>query len=250
MATNNAVNNGLSSSTGSGLFVGSTSPTITTPRIAAIADTVSGATILNMIGNTSAVNQISIYNTATLNSPILRSGGTDADVGLIISTQGAGEMSLQSAGTSPFSFVSGTTLQHSAVFKFNSSSSAQTITFPDGNGTVAFVGDADFTWSTISGTTQLAVVDSGYVVGNAALTTITLPATMAVGQSIGIEGLGAGGWVLTANTGQTIKIGTTTTSSAGSLASVASSDNVYITCIVQDTTWRVRTTNSAGLTVT
>lgn len=105
------------------------------------------------------------------------------------------------------------------------------------------------TWSTIAGTTQAAAVDHGYVSGNAGQTTVTLPATAALGSTVGLEGLGAGGWILAANTGQTIKIGSSTTSSAGSLTSAAASDNVYVTCIVANTTWRVQTTNSAGLTI-
>jgi hypothetical protein len=105
------------------------------------------------------------------------------------------------------------------------------------------------TWSTVSGTSQSAAVDNGYIVNNAGAVTVTLPATAAIGSEIAVEGLGAGGWILTANAGQTIKIGSATTSSAGSLSSVAISDNVYVTCIVANLTWRVRTTNSAGLTI-
>ncbi len=223
--------------------------TLVGPVISLIKDT-NGNSILNLNPSASAVNYIQLSNVATGNSPIIGVLGSDSNVGLILSTKGTGGFSLQAASTNPFSIVSGTSLQHSASFVFNSSSSAQTITFPDGNGTLAFVGDTDFTWSTIAGTTQAAAVDSGYVVGNSSLTTITLPATAAVGQAVGVEGLGAGGFVLTANTGQTIKIGTTTTSTAGSLASSAASDNVYVTCIVANTTWRVRSTNSTGLTVT
>lgn len=104
-------------------------------------------------------------------------------------------------------------------------------------------------WSTIAGTLQAAVVDSAYVVGNAGLTTITLPTTAPLGSSIAVEGLGAGGWVLAAGAGQTIKIGLNTTTVAGSLASTAPNDNVYVVCIVPNTTWRVQTTNSNGLTI-
>lgn len=104
-------------------------------------------------------------------------------------------------------------------------------------------------WSTTAGTTQAVAVNNGYVSGNAAQSTFTLPATAAVGDRAAVEGLGVGGWILAANTGQTIKIGSSTTSSAGTLASTASSDNVYVVCIVANTTWRVQTTNSAGLTV-
>lgn len=223
--------------------------TLTTPVIGSIKDS-NGNTILTLSPSVNAVNSITMSNVATLNSPILGVLGPDSNIGLILTTKGTGQLSIQAGNNTPINIVSGTSMQHSASFAFNSSASSQTITFPDGNGTVAFVGDADFTWSTISGTSQAAAVDNGYVVGNAGLTTITLPATAAVGASIGVEGLGAAGWVLTAAGGQTIKIGTTTTSTAGSLASVAASDNVYVTCIVANTTWRVRTTNSAGLTVT
>ena len=104
-------------------------------------------------------------------------------------------------------------------------------------------------WSTSSGTSVSTAINNGYISGNAAQSTFTLPATAAIGSVVAIEGLGAGGWILAANTGQTIKIGTSTTSSAGSLTSAAASDNVYVTCIVADLTWRVRSTNSTGLTV-
>lgn len=108
---------------------------------------------------------------------------------------------------------------------------------------------AVFSWANISGTSQSAAVNTGYISSNASQTTVTLPATAAVGNIVAVEGLGAGGWILAANTGQTIKIGSSSTSTAGSLTSAAGSDNIYVICIVADTTWRVQTTNSAGLTV-
>jgi hypothetical protein len=104
-------------------------------------------------------------------------------------------------------------------------------------------------WSTVTVSVSPAVINNGYVANSAGVLTFTLPATAAVGDVIAVEGLGAGGWVVTANAGQTIKIGTSTTSSGGSLASVAASENIYVTCIVANTTWRVRTTNSTGLTI-
>lgn len=123
------------------------------------------------------------------------------------------------------------------------------ISVTNGSGTITIAAaTSGMTWTTVSGTTQAASVNNGYVANNAGAVTVTLPATAAVGDEVAVEGLGAGGWVLTANTGQTIKIGSATTSSAGSLTSAAATDNVYVTCIVANTTWRVRTTNSAGLT--
>jgi hypothetical protein len=118
-----------------------------------------------------------------------------------------------------------------------------------GSVTISTTGSASLTWTTLSGTSQLATANSAFVSGASGQTTITLPASCAVGDIVAVEGLGAGGWILAANTSQTIKIGSGTTSSGGSLTSAAASDNVYVTCIVANTTWRVRTTNSAGLTI-
>jgi len=103
------------------------------------------------------------------------------------------------------------------------------------------------TWSTDASGTIAAAVNNGYIC-SAGATTATLPATAAIGVIVAIEGLG-GSWVLTANTGQTIQIGSSETSTAGTLTSAAATDNVYVTAIVANTTWRVRSTNSAGLTV-
>ena len=106
-------------------------------------------------------------------------------------------------------------------------------------------------WSTIAGTTQAAAVDNGYIIGNAGQTTVTLPATAAIGSRIQLMGspTGVAGWILAANTGQTIKIGSATTSSAGSLTSANQLDNVSVVCIVANTTWMVSSVISAGLTI-
>lgn len=105
------------------------------------------------------------------------------------------------------------------------------------------------TWNSVAGTTQAAAVDNAYICANAGATTVTLPATAAIGATVQIEGQGAGGWILQANTGQTIQIGSGVTSSAGTLTSAAATDNVQVVCIVANTTWRVQRTNSAGLTI-
>lgn len=103
-------------------------------------------------------------------------------------------------------------------------------------------------WETIAGTTQAAAIDTAYVVGNSAQTTITLPATAPLGSTIIIKGYGAGGWILQANTGQTIRLGSSVTSSGGTLTSAAATDNVAVECIVADSIWSAGT-NSAGLTI-
>lgn len=95
-------------------------------------------------------------------------------------------------------------------------------------------------WANVSGTTQAAAVNSGYIIGNAAQTTVTLPATAALGSVVAIAGKGAAGWVMTANTGQTIKLGNQTTSTAGTLTSTNLYDCIEIVCVTADTTWVAR----------
>ena len=103
--------------------------------------------------------------------------------------------------------------------------------------------------ATISGTTQAAALNTRYIVANAAQTTITLPAAFTVNDVIIIKGLGAAGWILQAGTGDTIVCGTQTTSLGGTLTSAAGSDTVQVSGLVNNTTWGVDYTFSAGLTV-
>jgi hypothetical protein len=107
---------------------------------------------------------------------------------------------------------------------------------------------AGLNWFGISGTTQAAAVDSGYVIQNASQTTITLPAIAPLGSVIAVRGLGAAGWILQANTGQTIKVDGQTTSSAGSLTSAGRYDSIDITCVVANTTFIASSVLSTGLT--
>lgn len=104
------------------------------------------------------------------------------------------------------------------------------------------------TWANISGTTQAAAVNSGYVVGNASQTTITLPATAALGSVVAVQGKGAAGWILAANTGQTINIGQSATTSGGTVTSAAANDAIEVVCVTANTTWSMRSAVSSGFT--
>jgi hypothetical protein len=77
MATNNAVNVGLSGTTGSGSFVGSTSPTLTTPNIGsatATSLTVTNGTSNTFLNVTAAGSNT--YAVLSLNKPTATSGGS------------------------------------------------------------------------------------------------------------------------------------------------------------------------------
>lgn len=95
-------------------------------------------------------------------------------------------------------------------------------------------------WVDVAGTTQAAAVNTGYIISNASQTTVTLPATAAEGSVIAIAGKGAAGWIMTANSGQTIKLGTQTTSTAGTLTSTAQYDCIEIVCVAANVTWVAR----------
>lgn len=92
----------------------------------------------------------------------------------------------------------------------------------------------------VSGTSQAASVNNSYVSNNAGLCTITLPSTAAVGDTIQVGGLGAGGWKVSQNAGQLIHLGSsvTTTGTGGSLASSNQYNAITeIRCVVANTTW-------------
>lgn len=116
--------------------------------------------------------------------------------------------------------------------------------------TIAVTGGG-LTWSTITAGTLAAAINNGYVLNHASTACVaTLPATAAEGSVIAFQGLaGSGGFTITANTGQTIQFGNTSTSSAGSLSSTNAGDTLWLVCGVANTTWLAISSISAGLTV-
>lgn len=122
------------------------------------------------------------------------------------------------------------------------------ITSITGSITIASTGVGSLVWNDVSGTTQAAAVNSGYIISNAGQTTVTLPATTAEGSVFAVQGKGAAGWVLKMNTGQTCHLGNAATTSAGSLTSTNQWDSVTIVCVTADTTFAV-TSAVGNLTV-
>jgi hypothetical protein len=105
----------------------------------------------------------------------------------------------------------------------------------------ATAGGGAESWDTVSGTTQTAAVNKGYLANNAARVTITLPATASIGAVIRVTGAGAGGWKVAQLAGQQIHFGNVSTivGTGGSLQSTAVRDSVKLSCIVANTTWNV-----------
>jgi hypothetical protein len=98
------------------------------------------------------------------------------------------------------------------------------------------------TWSTVTGTTQAAAVNNGYIANNAGQVTVTLPSTSAVGDVVAVTGINnATGWKVAQNAGNTIFFGsaTTTPGTGGSLTSIATRDTVFLLCVTANAAWNV-----------
>jgi hypothetical protein len=83
--------------------------------------------------------------------------------------------------------------------------------------------------------------NNGYIANNAALVTLTLPTTAALGSTIEVVGKGAGGWKIAQNASEQIHFGNinTTLGTGGSLASTATYDAIRIVNTVADNEWTV-----------
>lgn len=135
-----------------------------------------------------------------------------------------------------------------------------TLTLPTSGGTSGYVlttnGSGVSTWTAgataagaglpftvVSGTSQSMAVNNGYIANNAALVTCTLPASAAVGDLIEVLGLGAGGWRVGQNSGQTIHNGVTgtatTTGTGGYIDSTSQYATIRLRCIVATTDWTI-----------
>lgn len=114
----------------------------------------------------------------------------------------------------------------------------------NGAGTITIncTATSGLSWNEVTGTTQAAAVDNGYIANNGALVTITLPATATVGQTIRVLGLGAGGWKIAQNASQYIRWDesiVSTTGAGGYFASTDDHDAVELLCTVTNNGWSV-----------
>jgi len=105
------------------------------------------------------------------------------------------------------------------------------------------------TWTEVTGTSQSAAVNNGYIANNAGLVTINLPGTFAVGDIVHVVGKGTGLWVLDAPAGDTIHFGNQDTSSGGTITATHRYDAIQVIGTVADTEWTVTGVSQGNLTV-
>lgn len=172
-----------------------------------------------------SANTETVQLTGLTNHSLLVGAGTATITNLGVATNG--QLPIGSTGADP-------------VLATITASTGVSITNGAGSITIAATG-AGMATVEVTGTSQSMAVDTFYIANNAALVTLTLPTTSALGSVIEIAGKGAGGWKIAQNSGQQIYIGSIATTSGvgGSLASSNFADTIKIRCITADILWTV-----------
>lgn len=226
MTTINSVGNGLSGSTGSGAFVGATSPTLVTP----VLGTPTSGTLTNCTGLPVGTGLATATNSSVL---VANSSGTPAWSG----TMSNGQVIIGSTGATP----TAATL-----------TAGTGVTITNGAATITVAASGASPWVDQTGSSVTMTANTGYTSDDGAtLVTFTLPTTSAIGDWVEINGKGSGLWTIAQASGQQIHIGTsaTTLGATGTLSSVNQYDCVRLRCITANTIWVVVSQQSSGLTV-
>lgn len=193
------------------------------------ADTYAVSTILYASG----ANAVS--GLAAANRAVLTSGATGVPVMTALANDG--ELIIGSTAGAP----AAATLTPGTGISIANGSNSITISATGGGFGVA----------TVAGTSQAAAVNTMYILLNAGQTTVTLPGTCSVGDTVILVGSTAntGGWILDAPAGDTIIFNGSTTSAGGTITSSAlAGQTIEVVCDVQDTSWVVVDTVNTTLT--
>ncbi len=108
-------------------------------------------------------------------------------------------------------------------------------------------------WSVVTGATQAMTTNNGYVANYTGGGTLvfTLPTTSSVGDALYISGLGSSGWQIAQNAGQTIIIGSlsSTTGVTGAVSSTNQFDSLKLICVTANLTWSISGGAQGNLTI-
>lgn len=110
------------------------------------------------------------------------------------------------------------------------------ISITNGAGSITIASTGANPWVEVTGTSQSMAVNTSYIANNAALVTLTLPATAAVGDTVKVVGKGAGLYRIAQNSGQQVHfIDVSTTSGAtGYVETIERYTSIELVCITED----------------
>lgn len=189
----------ISDETGSGALCFATSPTLTTPRIANagyIADANGNEQII-FTTTASAVNEVTLVNAATGNSPTLAASGGDTNVGINLRGKGSGGVTITDATdtTKQLAFLlSNSSTECKTTFNVQSSS-GNTITFPDSSTTLVGTNVTQTLSNKTIASATLAtcrIANSGYLADNNGNEQITFTTTASAVNEIKITNAATG----------------------------------------------------------
>lgn len=170
--------------------------------------------------------------------------------GQVLTGNTGADPSFQALGTNSGLTTSGVVIAKGAgAFVATSAGTSGQVLTSNGAGvdpTFQAAASGGLTFNAVAGTTQAMVANNGYYTQNAGQTTLTLPVTCVAGALMQVQGVGAGGWIIAQNAGQSIQFlsATTTTGVTGTITSATGKDGITILCIVANTTFIV--TGSVG----
>ena len=221
--------------------------TATYPSVATAAGTMLRADGTNWLASTSTFADT--YAASTL----LYSNGANAVTGLATAnsatlvTDGTGVPAWTSSMTNGQVLIGSTGA--TPVLSTLTTAGGITITNAAGSITISGTGGG-FSWTEVTGLAQTMVANNGYVASNVGQVVLTLPAASVIGDTVKVQGKGAGGWKVAQNAGQTIYFNSSTTTAGvtGYIESTQRYNSVELVCITNTSEWAVNSA-SGNLTV-
>ncbi len=196
-----------------------------------------GAQFAVLDGGPLTVNHISVKGAPTGTSPVIQATGSDTDINITLTPQGAGKTIFSSGNVGIGTTVPASTLSVNGTIQ----SMAGGYKFPDGTMQST---TATMAWSSLTGPVA-AVVRTGYLLTDGgAAQTVTLPGACSLGDHIILIGGGAFPWTVTASAGHLLsKDGVGMTSQT----SYSKNDSLTLVCTNTSGFWQMQASSTPAL---